>query len=396
MTADLSVSLFDNELFQNILPFWMNNAFDKVSGGFYGGITNNLVIHNKIPRTAVSCTRFLWTFSHAYLVTGNEDFLTIAHSTFDYLMKVFWDDTYGGLFWSVDQSGQPMRDRKHSYAQAFGIYGLSEYCKATNRTDSLDRAIELFNLVETHAFDPNFGGYFEGNARDWSHLSDSRLGESDLNCQKSMNTMIHMLEAYTNLLQISKRTSIKDQLINLLHIFLTRMISPTGHFFMFFDEDWTPLSNHMSHGHDIEGSWLMMEAAEIIGDRELKNSTINSALHLANAVLQDGIRFDKAIIHEASPEEIINPNIEWWPQAEAVVGFYNAYQMTNEKKFLTASTNSWEFINTYLVDRTYGGWIKRLLPDRSIDDKSLKAGPWEGPYHESRMCFEMIERLNKQ
>lgn len=395
MNQKLSGSQFEHDLVQNILPFWMTNALDLENGGFVGGITNTLAIRNDIPRTAVPCTRFLWTFSHAYLVYGDKDYLEIAHHAYRYLKKVFWDNVHGGLFWSVDRHGTTVRARKHSYAQAFGIYGLSEYYKATGLAESLDLANGLFTLLEAHAADSLYGGYLEGCARDWSPLSDIRLGDGDLSCQKSMNTMLHILEAYTNLGQVSSDKRVREQLINIIRLFQTKIIGPADHFLLYFNQDWSPLSDHMSFGHDIEGSWLLVEAANIIADPQLSKSISESALRLTNAVLQDGIHASHAIIHEASPGGITNPNIEWWPQAEAVVGFYNAFQMTGDEKYRIAAEHSWKFISDFLIDRQFGGWYKRLLPDLAIDNDSLKAGPWEGPYHESRMYFEMIARLNK-
>jgi mannobiose 2-epimerase len=396
MKPEITASQFHNELYQNIFPFWMKYAPDVENGGFVGGITNALAIQNTLPRTAVSCTRFLWTFSHAFLVTGEQRYLDIAHHAYKYLNKAFWDSHYGGLFWAVDLHGQPINPRKHSYAQAFGIYSLSEYFKATHLAESLDLANGLYALLETHAHDQEFGGYIEGFSRDWSDLEDMRLGVDDLNCQKSMNTMLHLMEAYTNLAVVSGDQGVKAQLLEIIRMFQTHIISPAGHFILFFNADWTPLSDHISYGHDIEGSWLLVEAADTLGDPSFTKSVAASALAMANSVLSEGIRADHGIIQEASPTEVTNAILEWWPQAEAVVGFYNAYQMTGDQKYLTASQESWSFINDHVIDREFGGWIKRLPPDGAVDKDSLKAGPWEGPYHEARMCFEMIKRLKPQ
>ena len=395
MQLKLSALQFQNELYQNILPFWMKNAPDRENGGFYGGITNDLVVQNELPRTAVTCARFLWTFSHAYRVTGDQQYLDIAQHAYDYLFKAFWDKQYGGLFWSVDYHGNPVEPRKHSYAQAFGIYGLSEYYMVTGLAESLWYANELFALLETHTYDKQYSGYLEGRAQDWSALSDMRLGENDLNCQKSMNTMLHIMEAFTTLLNASGEPKVRDRLQEIIRIFQTKIISPSNHFLLYFDSDWKSLSDHISYGHDIEGSWLLVEAAEAIGDPSMMENISITALAMAESVLERGIGSDGNIIKEASPLEITNHTIEWWPQAEAVVGFYNAFQLTNDPKFQTASSSSWTYINDHLVDRTFGGWIKRLQPDGSINHTSLKAGPWEGPYHEARMCFEMIKRLER-
>jgi mannobiose 2-epimerase len=211
-----------------------------------------------------------------------------------------------------------------------------------------------------------------------------------------MNTMLHLMEAYTNLAVVSGDQGVKAQLLEIIRMFQTHIISPAGHFILFFNADWTPLSDHISYGHDIEGSWLLVEAADTLGDPSFTKSVAASALAMANSVLSEGIRADHGIIQEASPTEVTNAILEWWPQAEAVVGFYNAYQMTGDQKYLTASQESWSFINDHVIDREFGGWIKRLPPDGAVDKDSLKAGPWEGPYHEARMCFEMIKRLKPQ
>lgn len=394
MKKELEKIQFEIELFNNILPFWMNVAPDHENGGFYGGVTNNHVIRNEIPRTAVSCTRFLWTFSHAYLTHNDNEYLKIADMAFEYLKSVFWDDEFGGLFWSVDLNGNPVHDRKHHYAQAFGIYGLSEYFQATQDKSSLELAKNIFDLLEEHAFNPEHGGYIEGSSRDWSSLSDMRLGENDMNCQKSMNTMLHMMEAYTNFVRVWGSQKLKNQLRKIIENFSDHIISESGHFILFFNNEWKSLSNHMSYGHDIEGSWLLYEAAEVLDDSGLLNLAKNLALELANGVYLSGIDKDGSIIHEASPEKIINPNKEWWPQAEAVIGFYNSYQLSRQTKYLDAAKASWEYIQSKLIDKQRGGWFKRLLADGSVDHSSLKIGPWEGPYHESRLCFEMINRLS--
>jgi len=394
MKKELEKIQFESELFNNILPFWMNVAPDHENGGFYGGVTNNHVIRNEIPRTAVSCTRFLWTFSHAYLTHNDNEYLKIADMAFEYLKSVFWDDEFGGLFWSVDLNGNPVHDRKHHYAQAFGIYGLSEYFQATQDKSSLELAKNIFDLLEEHAFNPEHGGYIEGSSRDWSSLSDMRLGENDMNCQKSMNTMLHMMEAYTNFVRVWGSQKLKNQLRKIIENFSDHIISESGHFILFFNNEWKSLSNHMSYGHDIEGSWLLYEAAEVLDDSGLLNLAKNLALELANGVYLSGIDKDGSIIHEASPEKIINPNKEWWPQAEAVIGFYNSYQLSRQTKYLDAAKASWEYIQSKLIDKQRGGWFKRLLADGSVDHSSLKIGPWEGPYHESRLCFEMINRLS--
>jgi len=384
---------FERELTENILPFWMKNAVDQKNGGFYGGMTNDHVVLNAIPRTAVSCTRFLWTFSRAYRMDHKDSYLDLAKQAYTYLTDKFWDPKYGGLFWSLDAAGTPVNTRKHHYAQAFGIYGLSEYYRTVHDEDSLAVAVQLFELLEKHAYEPRYGGYIEGCSRDWTELDDKRLGDTDLDCQKSMNTMLHIMEAYSNLAVAWGEERVREQLSRILTIFAEHIISAEGHFRLFFDDQWRSLSDHISYGHDIEGSWLLYEAAEILGDAAALELARMQSLKLAQGVIASGVNGDGSIVQEASPEGIINQKKEWWSQAEAVVGFYNAYQLTGENRYRDAAGSAWNFIQHNLVDKKNSGWFKRLLPDGTADPTSLKIGPWEGSYHESRLCFEMMKRL---
>lgn len=386
---------FENELLNNILPFWMTVAPDKKNGGFYGHVSIDKSINNDVPRTSVTCSRILWTFSHAYLIYKREEYLHIAKRAFDYLNSFFWDKEYDGLYWSVDLHGKPAFDHKHSYAQAFGIYGYSEYFRATADEKSLMRAIRIFNLLEEYAFDPQHGGYIEGNSREFRALPDMRLSDKDMNCRKSMNTLLHIIEAYTNLLRIWDNQVLRNQLYKLTSDFKTHVIDKNStHFSLFFDDEWISLSDRISCGHEIEGSWLIHEAAEILGNQEFLKEIREISLRLAESVFTSGINKDGSIIQEGTVERITNPNKEWWPQAEAVIGFYNAYQLSGEMKYLNASNTCWNYIIDNFVDKTNGGWFKRLQKDGTIDLSSPKIGPWECSYHESRLCFEMMNRLS--
>ncbi len=384
----------EKELTGNILPFWITHAVDKANGGFYGAVTNDLQVLNETPRSAILCARILWTYSTAYRRLGGEPYLAMARWAYEYLTRVFWDQAHDGVYWEVDYAGKPVRDRKHHYAQAFAIYGLAEYYRATQEPQSLRLAQTLFDLLEKHAFEPVHGGYIEGSSRAWEALADMRLGDTDLNCRKSMNTMLHILEAYTNLLRVWNDSQLQARHHALIETFQTRILDPaTGHFKLFFDEAWQSLSDGISYGHDVEGSWLLWEAAEMQADPALAAQARETALKLATAVYRDGVDEDGSLFNEGSPHGLTDDSKFWWAQAEAMVGFYNAYQLSGEAHFAGAAYRCWSYIEAKMVDRTYGDWVKHLERDGAPNHSRYKIGPWECPYHHSRACFELLDRL---
>jgi mannobiose 2-epimerase len=382
------------ELTANILPFWMTHVVDRVNGGFYGAVTNDLQVHNNVPRSAIMCARILWTFATACRELGVEPYLLTAQWAYEYLTRVFWDQKYGGVYWTVDYQGNPISDRKHHYAQAFAIYGLSEYYRATQEPQSLQLAQELFRLLEQHAYEPIHLGYTEGSSREWETLVDMRLSDRDLDCRKSMNTTLHILEAYTNLLRVWEHTHLKAQHRALLETFLQHIIDhQTGHFKLFFDDRWHSLSENVSFGHDIEGSWLLWEAAKAQGDSALLAQVREPIMGIVAAVYREGVDDDGSLFCEGGPQGLVDTGKDWWTQAEAVVGFYNAYQLSGQICFAQAAYQCWTYIQTKMVDRTHGDWFKRLHRNGTPDSTRYKAGPWDCPYHHSRACFEMLARL---
>jgi mannobiose 2-epimerase len=382
------------ELIGNILPFWTAHVVDEVNGGFYGAITNDLQIHNEVLRSAILCARILWTFSAAYRQLGHEAHLTMARRAYDYLTRIFWDADYDGLYWGVDYAGRPVLVHKHHYAQAFGIYGLTEYYLATQEEDGLKFGQELFGLLEKYAYDPDNQGYIEGSSRQWQPLDDMRLSDKDLNCRKSMNTMLHILEAYTNLLRVWDDAFLRRQHRSIINVFLRHIVDEgSGHLRLFFDDQWHSLSDLISFGHDIEASWLLWEAAQVQGDAALMTQVRDLVVKMATAVYEQGLDDDGSLFSEANPQGLVNESKAWWPQAEAMVGFYNAYQLSGQERFSQAAQQAWHYIQNQIVDHTYGDWYKQLFRDGTPDHTHYKVGPWDCPYHQSRACLEMMNRL---
>jgi len=392
---------FRRELTGNILPFWMRHTVDRENGGFYGAIGCDLQVDRQAPRASVIHTRILWTFSAAARTLGGAAYRETAGWAYDYVTGKFRDKEYGGVYWMLDYLGNPVSDRKQIYAQAFAIYALAEFFRATSRAESLEWAKELYRLIEEHSAEPEYGGYLEARARDWSVLEDVRLSEKDLNTPKSMNTHLHVLEAYTNLLRVWPDPGLYASLKRLLEVTMNHIVDDvTGHFKMFFDNDWTPAFEHVSFGHDIEGSWLMVEAADVLGDEALAGRARRLAVRMAEAVYSEGLDRDGSLFYEASRGSIVDPNKHWWAQAEAVAGFFNAWQISGDERFRTAAVRAWQYIEDKIVDRVHGEWFAKLKPDgtpwtAAEDPDACLVGAWKCPYHNSRVCFEMMERLER-
>jgi cellobiose epimerase len=382
------------ELTDNILPFWMKHAPDPENGGFHGAVSNTLEVLPSAPRSAILCARILWTFSTAYRVLGSAGYRQMADYAYQTLTGAFWDDEYGGVYWSLNPDNTPLELHKHHYAQAFALYGLSEYVRATQNEHAKKLACKLFDLLEQHAFEPVYGGYTEGSSREWGTLEDMRLSDKDLNCRKSMNTLLHILEAYTNLLRIWDDPCLRSQHCALLEVFTEKVYdSRTGHLRLFFDDAWNSLENLDSYGHDIEASWLMWEAAGMHPDISLHERVRPAVIGLAESVLREGRDLDGSLFYEGRAGQMIDDNKHWWPQAEAMVGFANAYELSGDPKFSAAIRGVWRFIENHLIDRKYGDWFKETDRDGNPNPSHMKAGFWDCPYHHARACFELIESL---
>lgn len=385
----------EKELKNNILGFWQNNTIDEKNGGFLGEIDQKLNVNNTAEKSLVLNTRILWTFSTAYRFYKNEEYLNIAERAYDYVLNHFIDKEYGGLYWMVDSEGKPSQDKKQVYGQAFAIYALSEFYRSTGRQEALDKSIELFHILEKYGYDPEYKGYIEALSRDWKQTDDLSLSDKDLNEKKSMNTHLHVLEAYTNLYRVWKSDVLQHKLAELIKVTLDHIVNPaTAHFHLFFDEQWNVKSDHISYGHDIEGSWLIYEAAEVLNDAALLERSKDVAIKMAEATYAKGIDEDGGVLNEANSKGLLDTDKDWWPQAEAVVGFYNAYQLTGDKKFEEAALKSWAFIQKYIVDHENGEWHWSVSRDGQPHVHQPKVSAWKCPYHNSRACFEIIERIS--
>lgn len=386
----------ESELRDNILAFWLNHTRDMERGGFYGEISENLGIDQGARRGSLLTSRVLWTFSAAYRMYGDPAYLEMADWAYNDLVKRFWDEKHGGLYFETRANGRVSNDEKITYMQAFGILGFSEYYRATGNADAFDRAIAIFRKLEEHAYDPEHGGYFEGFDRDWSRMGWFSRPTVNPQSAKSQNTLLHVMEAYTNLIRAWPNDHLKSRQRELVELMMTKVLNTeNNHLHLFLDADWTPESKGISFGHDIEFSWLLTEAAEVSGDEQLIERARKISVAVAEATLDEAIDDDGGILHEAGPEGVALEFKEWWAQSEATVGFLNAYQISGDEKFLRASLNTWAFIEANFVDGENGEWFARVSRDHSSTEPSPKVHFWKAPYHNSRGCMEMIRRLKE-
>lgn len=440
-----------NEMLQciekNILPFWLKFQ-DEENGGFYGRMTGDGVLVKDASKGGILNARILWSFSAAYRVLGKEEYLLAATRAKDYILEYFIDPVYGGTYWELDCKGNPIDTKKQFYALGFTLYGMSEYVRALRQRphDSVSEAdikrvidvcLSLFTCIEEHSLDEVYNGYIEACTREWGEIADMRLSELDANYPKSQNTHLHIIEPYANLYRmlseelraLSEECKVKSEefkllndstvdsakntnsnsslstlhsslmkvetaLRNLIDIFCDKILNPdTHHLDLFFDMDWTRGAGWLeSYGHDIECSWLMHEAALVLGDEEVL-AKVEPIVQLVAKASEKGLNADGSMTHEANLDTgHVDDDRHWWVQAETVVGFYNIYQHFGDEAALQKALHCWQYIKDNLIDDELGEWYWSRDPQRNINKKDDHAGFWKCPYHNSRMCLEVIER----
>lgn len=383
-----------NEL-NDILSFWQAKTIDNENNGFYGKIDFDNVIIAKAPKGSVLNSRILWSFSAAFNLTENKSFLQTADRAFKYITEHFIDDEYGGVYWTVDYKGNSLDTKKQIYALAFAIYGLSEYYISSKNEEAKNLAIELYLISVKYSYDKKNGGYIEALSRDWKEMADVRLSNKDANEKKTMNTHLHLLEGFANLYRVWPNEKLEERISELICLFPDHITDPVNHHLkLFFDEKWENKINIISYGHDIEASWLIGSATQIINNKELGKTIGNWSVLIVNAAM-DGLDNDGGLWYEY---DITSDNLvkekHWWTQAEAMTGFFNAWESTGNKSYLSQSLKSWHFVKNNILDKKNGEWFWGVAENTGTM-KEDKAGIWKCPYHNSRACIEIIKRIDK-
>jgi mannobiose 2-epimerase len=378
----------------NVLPFWMEHVADRAGRSFVASLTNDLRHDPAAERGALLTARILWTYAAAHRTYGDPAYRETADLALHDLLTRYHDVQHGGFYWSVNADGSVKRDRKQVYGQAFAIYALSEYHAATGDRRALEQAVLAFLLLEARARDRVRGGYLEAFARDWSPIADMRLSEADQNDPKSQNTLLHVMEAYTRLLQVWPDPGLRIALRELVGVMLDHVVDPhTGHLGLFFTADWQPTSDKVSYGHDIEAAWLLGRAAEVLGEPALQARVDALALRIADVTLAEGTDADGGVFNLGGPQGVVDGNKEWWPQAEAVVGFLHAWQLSGADRYFAAAARTWDFIEARLIDRRHGEWFRGVDRTGAVLAQFEKVGFWKCPYHNGRMGLEALVRL---
>jgi cellobiose epimerase len=396
LNSDILWNTFLQEIadeLKNILHYWEQYAVDPVGGGFYGQINSDNQIARDFPKGSVLNSRILWSFSAAYHYTKNLSHLDLATRAYHYIRDQFTDPEYGGLYWSLNAQGTMHDGRKQIYAQAFGIYGMSEYFRISQNPDALKSAIDWYRNIEKYSLDTIYGGYTEAFSRDWSFLKDMRLSEKDKNTAKSMNTHLHIVEAYANLYSVWPDTGLKTAIGNLLNIFDEKIVKKTTHHLgLFFNREWVIQDTSISYGHDIEAAWLLQSCAESINDDYFIAITKKNALLITDAAIK-GFAPDGGLWCEFDYKKLeLTAEKHWWPQAESLIGLFNAYNLSAKPLYRHLLLKNWSFIKENILDKIHGEWHWGIDQFQQKIPHQYKVGLWKCPYHNIRACLEILKR----
>lgn len=378
-------------LTDDIIPFWKNLRDDEF-GGYYGYLDYDLKLDKKAEKGCILNSRITWFFSNAYTLLKDKSLLEEADHGYEFLKEHCIDKEYGGIYWSMKYDGTPLDTTKHTYNQAFCIYALSSYYEASGKQEALDLARKLYKLIEEKCTDDQ--GYLEAFTRDFQPESNEKLSENGVLAEKTMNTLLHVLEAYTELYRVSKDEEVGNRLRWIMDTFADKVYNPKlKRQEVFFDKDYNSIIDLHSYGHDIETAWLMDRSLEVLGDA----AYIEKLTPITKALTENiyNVAFDGRSLSNECDKGVVDTNRVWWVQAETIVGFLNGYEKDPSKtQYKEAAEANWQFIKDHVIDKRQGSeWYWLVRQDGSPVEGKPIVEPWKCPYHNGRMCMEVIRRL---
>lgn len=377
-------------LVKGIIPFW-ESLRDEEFGGYYGYMGFDRKLEQTAIKGCILNSRIIWFFSNAYLVLGNQNLLEDARHGFEFMKRYCLDKEYGGVYWAVEYDGTPADTTKHTYNQAFAIYALSSYYDASGDKEAIRIAEEIYQLVEGKCIDEE--GYLEAFSREFHPEQNDKLSENGVMADKTMNTLLHVFEAYTEFYRVTGKEEVKERLKWMLDIMAEKIYNPALHRQeVFFDTHYHSILNLHSYGHDIETAWLVDRGLEVIGDSRYQEKMAPVIKDLTRQIYETA--FDGHSLANECEKGIVDTDRVWWVQAEGIVGFLDGYEKdTSKTEYLEAAKAIWQYIRNYVIDKRNGSeWFWLLDKDgRPYEDKPI-VDPWKCPYHNGRMCIEVIRR----
>lgn len=389
-----------NHLTKDIIPFWKSLRDDE-NGGYTGYLGYDLKADKKAVKGCILNSRITWFFANAYTLLKDESLLEEAKHGFEFLKNACWDKKNGGVYWSVNYDGTPAETLKHTYNQAFSIYALSSYYEASGDKEALDMAYQLYDLIEEKMRDEL--GYKEAFDEEFHEIDNEKLSENGVMASKTMNTLLHVFEAYTELYRVAgvngagRGEKVADKIKWMMDIIAAKIYNPRLHRQeVFFDNQWNTIIDLHSYGHDIETAWLVDRSVEILKDDAYERKMTPITKDLTNQIYKEA--FDGSSLANECEKGVVNEWRIWWVQAESVVGFINGYEKSGREEYLTAACKVWQFIKEHLIDGREGytagrEWYWRVGADGTPDKTQPIVESWKCPYHNGRMCFEVIKRL---
>lgn len=395
MLEDVVQEVRDN-LNNMILPFWKSLKDDEY-GGFYGEVGHEGEVHKQADKGCIMHGRILWTFSNAYMALKDESLLPYATHAYEYLTGPMWDEEEGGVYWAVTYDGKPADEIKHSYTHAFTIYALASYYDASGNEEALARAMELYDLLESDMRDPL--GYREAFTRKFKEAHNDKLSENGVMAARTMNTALHVYEAYTELYRVTGEEKMADSMRRVLDMFMNRIVNLEKHRCeVFFGDEMNSLIDLHSFGHDIESAWLIDRGLRVLGDAAYSKKLAPIAKDFEECVYREGMDDKHASVYLESVNGVLNKERHWWVQCEAMIGFYNAWQKDPSKEeYIRAVEDIWQYVKNHMIDpRPESEWFEKTDAEDKVIPGTPLAGIWKCPYHNSRMCLELIRRWEKE